>query len=219
MNKWLRLACERVLRLLPCTPGAKKPAIMDWPHEATSDSAKIRRWALQFPGCNWGAAMGAGVLAVDIDAKNGHSGFETLRALEQEHERLPTTLTNLTPHNGEHRIFRVAGQIRNSVGKLGQGLDIRGDGGFILIPPSRIDGTSYRWRDSSAEIARAPEWLLTLIAKPAVDRSSLVPEGKRNDTVFREACRLRSLNIARADARSKLHEFNRVFCVPPLRGS
>lgn len=204
-------------RVFPLKRGAKKPAVRSWQSEATSDIARIREWDRDFPACNWGAAMGAGTFALDIDTKHGRPGFKTLRELKARHGALPVTLTNITPHNGQHRIFKFSGSIKNSVDQLGEGLDIRGDGGFIVIPPSVVDGRKYVWEDPAAAIAEAPEWLVAFLAEsPSRARPGLVPEGRRNDTVFRESCRLRALNTPRDEARTRLHAFNKSFCSPVL---
>jgi len=60
----------------------------------------------------------------------------------------------------------VDGTIRNSVGKLGENIDIRGDGGYIILPPSPHEsGDCYKWTNKNP-IVRAPEWLIQKLIEP-----------------------------------------------------
>ena len=78
---------------------------------------------------------------------DGETGADTLRELEQQHGPLPATVECLTGGGGRHLYFKHPGcAIRNSAGKLGSHLDIRGDGGYVIVPPSRHEsGQSYEW--------------------------------------------------------------------------
>jgi hypothetical protein len=73
-------------------------------------------------------------------------------------------LTSITPRGGRHRLFRWTGSnIRSSTAKIGPGVDVRGDGGYFIAPPSvRVDGMSYRWEDASVAVVEAPAWLSEL---------------------------------------------------------
>jgi hypothetical protein len=81
--------------------------------------------------------------------------------LEADHGALPETLTSITPRGGEHHFFQWKSDIKNSCSKLGPGLDVRGDGGYVVIPPSvRADGTPYRWSGEASHPVEAPQWLI-----------------------------------------------------------
>ncbi|KQK32136.1 hypothetical protein ARD30_07700 [Bosea thiooxidans] len=94
---------------------------------------------------NIGIATGNGLFVIDVDDKGGKSGSRSLRNLEQSIGALPVTLTAGTPSGGWHIYLRADPKawIPNSVGKLGEGLDIRGDGGYVVAPGSVIDDRSY----------------------------------------------------------------------------
>ena len=90
--------------------------------------------------------------------------------LLDEHGDIATAVVE-TGGGGLHYWFRVPDgvEVRNSAGKLGPGLDVRGDGGYVIVPPSlHASGKRYAWRNESNAngIAPAPEWLLELVRKP-----------------------------------------------------
>jgi hypothetical protein len=127
---------------------------------------------------------------VDVD---GDEGRETLATLEEQHGGLPETVTVVTPgkinkktgvHTGKglHLYFRypLGRDIRNAQDRDDlPGLDWRGNGGYVLVPPSaHPDGGVYAWSvDSADTFAEAPEWLITLIT------SRIHPAGASFDTV------------------------------------
>jgi len=136
--------------------------------DATLDEGQIRTWWRIYPcamiGIPTGPRSGVWVLDVDLDDSRGIDGRETMARLESEHGSLPLTLCSITPRGGQHRVFRWTGiNIRSSTAKIGPGIDVRGDGGYFVAPPSvRVDGMSYRWEDASVAIVEAPAWLSEL---------------------------------------------------------
>jgi len=106
--------------------------------------------------------------------------------------------------------------VKNSASKLGKGLDVRGDGGYIVAPPSQIGGKLYRWREAGAHIADMPNWIDP--REGATKKSSSgagVQEGHRNDSIFRLACRLRGEDVPYEDAEVEIL-FAAEACIPPL---
>lgn len=103
-------------------------------------------------------------LLLDVDTIKG--GDDSLFEIEQEHGKLPETVMALTGSGGYHYLFAHPGgktRIKNSVDNLGVGLDIRGDGGYIVVAPSlHIQGRQYAWEESCkplvATIAPVPGW-------------------------------------------------------------
>ena len=93
-----------------------------------------------------------------MDNKNGKRGDNSLGNWEFENDFLPETLVNLTPNNGRHFIFKKSGVVATRADVL-PGLDSRADGGFVLLPGSKIGGREYRiYRDGP--IADAPDALV-----------------------------------------------------------
>lgn len=134
-------------------------------------------------GNNIAVATGeaSGFWALDID---GQVGEASLAALEQKHGPLPSTLAHYTG-NGRHLLFQWPGQkVKNSVKRLGDNLDVRGDGGYIVVAPSmHVSGAQYRFADASTPIAPAPQWLLDMVLRedrPAVVGTHVHPAPERD---------------------------------------
>jgi len=133
---------------------------------ATLDPETLRRYWTQFPKANVAVVTGqvSGIFVIDVDTDAGHGadGFASLAALPGA---MPETLTAQSPSGSRHFYFNWpdTGTIRNSVGKIGPGLDVRGEGGMVIAPPSvKPDGGAYVWCNS-APIADAPAWLLEMV--------------------------------------------------------
>jgi hypothetical protein len=103
----------------------------------------------------------SGVVVLDVDVDDG--GLESLAKLERAGAPAPKTARASTGGGGIHVFFRSprGTQIRNSAGLLGPGLDVRGEGGYVVVPPSRTED-SYKWVDTSP-LAEA-SWLIERLA-------------------------------------------------------
>ena len=136
---------------------------------ATRDPDEIEWDYSRWPYANVGIATGeaSGVFVVEVDTLAGHGvdGFAALAKLPA----LPPTLTAQSPSGSQHFYFcyPTGLDIRNSA-LLGKGIDVRGEGGMVVAPPSiRKDGT-YEWLNA-LPVAEAPDWLLeALTPAPAV---------------------------------------------------
>lgn len=150
-----------------CPSPGKHPRTRRGLHDATRDPDAIRHWWRRWHDANaavrTGAAPdGAGIVVVDIDPDAG--GDRSLEALIADHGPLPATLEVHTGGGGRHLYFAHPGTaIPNSAGRLGAGIDVRGDGGYVLVPPSRHrSGGCYRWTTLGPP-AELPAWLLDLV--------------------------------------------------------
>lgn len=152
---------------------------------------------------------------------------DRIEALDELPEKLPKTLTIRTPR-GVHLYFKHVGGVTNSPGSLPRGIDVRGEGGYVLLPPSSTDKGSYTV-ENGAEIASAPEWLLELIRdkKPAATqprgkKSGAIMEGgpvcygTRNTTLTSIAGSLHDGTRDQAHLIEDLLATNEQRCVPPL---
>jgi putative DNA primase/helicase len=220
-------------RVHPLRPRGKVPLLNDWPSKATTDLDTIRGWWRQWPDANIGLATGRASGCWVLDCDPAHGGLETLQMLEDSHGLLPVTPTCLTGGGGDHRYFRMpAGlDIRNSASALGAGLDVRGEGGQVVAPPSvHPNGQTYLWLEGQTpfdcELADAPGWLLELVAQRATrpaaasagngNSGGRVPAGGRNVHLTSLAGRLRRGGMTEvALARALLAE-NAAVCDPPL---
>ncbi|MFO0881414.1 MAG: bifunctional DNA primase/polymerase [Gemmataceae bacterium] len=151
-------------RILPLRDNSKVPRLSKWPEKATTDETTIRQWWTSWPEANLGLTCGpaSNVLALDIDGQNG---LEELARLEQVLGPLPRTVTSQTPSGGQHRLFlwptgnKALGN-RTRIDKLP--IDVRAEGGQIVLPSSRTSKGVYRWLISPEEcqLAELPApWL------------------------------------------------------------
>ena len=128
-----------------CQDVGKHPRTQNGLTDATTDPTRITQWWTQWPDANVAMATGT-VIVLDVDPR--HGGDESLRDLEALHELLPETVSVETGGGGAHYWFHPpeGREIRNSSGALGPGLDIRGAGGYVLVPPSlHQSGRRYEW--------------------------------------------------------------------------
>jgi hypothetical protein len=158
----------RGIPVFPCEAGGKRPLTADGFLEATTDEARIRGWWGRWPNANVAIPTGklSGLLVLDVDAGKG---TDSVALLELSRGQSPKTARAATGGGGMHLYFRYpsseelmsaglyAQQVRNSQGLLGDGLDVRGEGGYVVAPPSSTK-QAYRWIDRSPP-ARA-SWLL-----------------------------------------------------------
>jgi hypothetical protein len=188
--------------------------------DATADSAQIDAWWGQWPRANVGVATGvaSGVVVLDID---GDDGLSTLADLPT----LPDTWRSRTGR-GEHVWFaHPGGTVGNRV-RFRPGLDLRGDGGYVLVPPSRhASGATYAWIDGPSDfpLAAMPSWLLELVQPPDVPGSSESPDvwhqGTRNDRLWRLTRSLHAQGLELGVVADVVHGVNARRCVPPLPAS
>jgi putative DNA primase/helicase len=162
----------------PIRPGTKLPACPRGFYDATTNPATLARFFARYDyniGIRTGVASRIFILDVD-----GDSGFASLADLEFENGRLPPTLASNTG-KGRHYWFTCADPLPCSAGKIGTGLDIRGDGGFAVAPPStHANGKKYCWLDATVAPALAPDWLVRLAhQRKFVERGHLVPPPPR----------------------------------------
>lgn len=201
--------------VFPVEPGGKTP-LVKWRDVSTVEPDEIREWWAQWPDANVGIDVGKSKLAViDVDDLDG------LKQLEAEVGQLPLTLMARTGSGGLHYVYRAPNvELRNSASKLAPGIDVRGEGGYVVVPPSRTTG-DYVWTHK-VEPAPFPPAVLARLAeldrKPErtervdlIDHSSLsggtnrwgsrvlegellkvafAEEGQRNHILFSSACKV-----------------------------
>lgn len=159
---------ENIWSVFPVQPNDKKP-IPFLKNEnnqrgfyvATSDDNKIKFWEKLYQGHNWALRTGvaSGCWVLDIDVKNDARGEDSFFDLLGDHKDFPNTLSVKTPSGGMHYYFEMEPGVKTmtNIGKFG-GIDVRADGGYVLIPPSTLDGKHYEYIND-AKIMKAPEWL------------------------------------------------------------
>ncbi len=178
-------------------------------YRASTDHLEIcRKWNHGASQWNIGVPTGAAsnLFVVDVDNKPGKvDGFQSLAGLELAHGPLPVTVTQESSY-GRHFFFRYPGwRVKCSVGELAPGIDIRGDGGYIVFAPSihPETGKPYRWAEGFSlddiAAAEAPDWLLDRLRPPPAKPDDAVrqPQIVRPEYGLK-ALRGECLNIANA---------------------
>jgi hypothetical protein len=226
----LQLA-SRGLCIFPVAQASKVPACALGCRAATTATTVIQGWWKDNPYFNIGIATGpaSNIFVLDVD---GEDGEFSLRKLEEAHGPLPATVESITG-SGRHAYFQYPpALVRNSASKLGIGLDIRGDGGFVVAPPSiHPSGRRYCWSvDSANAFAEAPRWLLDKIAEPQNGNSNGatsptvwralvcngVSEGARNQSIAKLAGHFLRRYVDPVVTLEMLTVWNAVRCKPPL---
>ncbi len=202
-----------------------KTPIVKWADVATTEENMLVGWWDTMPEANIAIACGkrSGIVVLDVDA--GHGGYESLTVLFEKYGPLPTTPVSKTGSGGEHIFFKHPGiEIRNSAGKLGKGLDIRGDGGYVVAPPSiHPNGNAYEWevRPSETPLADMPEWMIELLREKnpqpqAKTESEEIIMGERNNYLTQLAGSMRRKGFTEDGIFAALQVQNRQKCSPPL---
>lgn len=221
---------QKGLAVFPCRVRDKRPATANGLKDASSDPAVIAEWWRREPQLNVAIATGAasGIFVVDVD---GLDAEVELRRLEAEYGELPATVEVITPRPGRHLYFKMPETpVRNSAGKIAPGIDTRGTGGYVLVPPSiHPSGRPYHWSvDSARAFATAPEWLLGRItectngngATPPSEWRTLmvngVAEGQRDCTLAKITGYLLRRYVDPIFVAELMQIFNAARCTPPL---
>ncbi len=226
--------------VFPCAPGTKRPLTENGFHDATTDSGQIDRWWSARPNANVAIAT-EGLLVVDVDAADN-------RWLADDPEKqveLATGALSLTANGGRHYVFRQpeGRHWRGTSGALAQQVDTRADGGYVVVPPSVLEGgRTYRWAEgleldvSPENLPEPPAWLVERLDTLATRRqtapggptlahvaagppeSNRIPSGQRNATLTRLAGTMRRVGMSQSEILAALQRANVERCQPPLDG-
>ncbi len=159
--------------VFPCDSN-KRPLTRHGFKDATADPAMIRRLFANRAAVMIGMPTGevTAVVIVDVDVKGGREGQAWLDA---NSHRLPQTWTVRTASGGLHLYFHWPEKpVRNSASKIAPGIDVRGDGGYVIAPPS----PGYEVVND-AEVADVPDWLLPSLLRQSVPPSAPVAHRPR----------------------------------------
>lgn len=212
---WAVFPCKNKI---PLTPHGYK--------DASKDTNAVRQMFTQHQDANIAIATGkvSGVFVLDVDVKNGSKGEDSLSELEKEYGELPHTVEALTWSGGRHIFFRYPEQGIGCKAGIKPGIDIRGDGGYIIVAPSVIEGREYAWEVShhpdETMIVEAPDWLLELLKEntPVIDLSdkgAKITEN-RNNALMLMGVKLRKMGLEHSQIEMMLQSINENRCLPPL---
>lgn len=210
-----------------CDSPAKHPLTRHGVHDASTDPARIRRWWRRWPAANIGVATGAasGVAVVDVDPGSG--GRRSLDAVRAAGYDLPPTRVAFSGGGGFHLFYRLpaGGRVANTVGRLPgvaiplPGIDLRGDGGYIVVAPSsHLSGRRYRWSGVASELVLLPRWLWQ---PPAPAPIEVVSNDRRSGaSAYGSAALAHELDaVRRLVVGERNHGLNRAaFCLGQLVG-
>ena len=147
-----------------CTNQGKHPRAQRGFRDGTTSPSIIKRHWRQDANVGICTGRSAGIWVLDVDPQ--HDGDTSLARLLERHGDLPVTVESRTGRGGRHLYFRYPEdrEVRNSVGKIAAGLDVRSDRGGVVAPPSRhISGRRYEWAPGRSpddvEVADAPAWI------------------------------------------------------------
>jgi len=217
-----RCSCCKV----DCGSPGKHPRTMNGCKDATTDTAQIKKWWGMWPKANIAIATGliSGIVVIDIDTD--HGGEESLQTAIENYGSLPDTWESLTGGGGRHLFFRCPPDGIGNRGGFLTGVDLRGDGGYVVAPPSNhISGRNYEWELSGipgeVPLAELPAQWLELCkgehrSYEPVEIPSILGKGQRNDGLFRLAASMRARGLSEAALRVALLEENKTRCQPPL---
>jgi putative DNA primase/helicase len=197
MSEMLRYALDYAAQgwpVLPCDPSSgprcKRPLVPRDHDEAgqaiprtgglfkaSTDEGQLRSWWLCQPDALIGVRTGqaSGIFVIDLDvpkAPGQPDGVAAWTALAEQHGGIPSTRIHRSPSGGMHVYFRWREDrpVTNREGRLPSGINVRGEGGYIIVPPSRLsNGGSYEVLEQSGDvvIAEAPDWLYSLLVEPS----------------------------------------------------
>jgi hypothetical protein len=217
--------------VIPVRPRDKRP-IVPWQgyQQERPTPPEIGRWWARWPDANVGVVTGALSRLVVLDVDPRHGGDDSLRQWVRSHDQLPRTVEARSGGGGRHLYFAHPGGIVHNRVDLMPGLDVRGDGGLIVAPPSvHPNGNRYVWviGPDECDLAALPEELLARISPQggghghsvAYWRALLaegVGEGRRNDTLASICGHLLWRGVDASVASELLLCWNRERCRPPL---
>jgi putative DNA primase/helicase len=210
-----------------CRSPGKHPILPGGFKIATTDESTLRGWHKVWPHANWGmrtgdlTSGGSGILVVDIDARN--HGFDTWEVLRANHPDREETITVVTGNLGLHYWFMCPpdGRVRSSAGKLGRGLDIRSEGGYVVVPPS-VTANPYTFKlpPETTTLLQVPEWLLAELRSPRTgspsaeqeEKGMSIPQGRRHDALLSVAALSRQMGLNRSQIKEVLCAYrDRIF--------
>jgi len=218
---------------IPIELSGKRPLAAWLPFQRRIAAAdEIVRWYRHWPQANVGVVTGtvSGLIVLDVDPR--HGGADSMDGLLARHGPLQPTVEAVTGGGGRHLYFaHPGGTIHNKVGLL-PGIDIRGDGGCVVAPPSlHASGKRYAWRPGRGPddmpLALFPSWLLSRVrdddgraGHPREHWRELVRQdvhaGVRNSTIASFAGHLLWHGVDAEVVRELLLAWNRCRCDPPL---
>ena len=224
-NKLLQGALDAAaagLYVFPLKAGGKSPLFGGWQQASTRDPGQIAKWWEQNPAANVGVdCQKSGVFALDFDAADNKPGLQKYNEWIGS-TGAPDTWTVRSARGGLHLYFR--GHTSNRV-DLYPGVDVRGDGGLAVLPPSTFDGKPYKWEKPPIvfPLAECDADVSAFLAGPEPEQQrkpytvpEVLEEGRRTSGLVALAGSLIAKGVSAAAAEAAIREENESICCPPL---
>ncbi|UMZ72554.1 phage/plasmid primase, P4 family [Natranaerofaba carboxydovora] len=219
MKKYVKDYLNSGYSIIPINPKSKTPIIewKEYQNKRPSEEELIKWWR-KWPNANIGIVTGkiSGIFVLDVDGKEGEKSLDGYE--------LPDTAVAETGGGGRHYFFEHPGFICKNFTGILPNVDIRGDGGYIVAPPSLHEsGNKYKWLNKS-QINKAPEWLLEKLNSvsktyrkiTAEDFAKEIKEGARNNELTSIAGSLLGHGVSLEETLTILKSINQTNCCPPL---
>lgn len=218
--------------VFPVNPKTKTPLIANWQDRATTSHYGVAELFKDYPTAVIGLVTGqkSGLVVIDIDERESFSGIRNYRSAGFD---MCSTVSASTPRGGIHLYFKSPSfEVSNSVSKIAEGVDVRGDGGYVIAPPSITEWGEYRWTCTYKIFQQGPVPLPEKFyepirqSKPSKINSGkrvsvscrlleTIVEGNRNDEITKR-CGLLVSRYTADDALKMLEIINQKCCQPPL---
>jgi len=206
---------------IPIAPGKKKPALIKWKplQEHPPEEEEVCEWWTKWPNANLAIATGSASGLAVLDFDPGHEKWPPAGC------ELPAACVVRTPRGGEHRYFKHVAGLRSDVGEgVRKGVDVRAGGGYVLVPPSTVNGKPYTFLHGSLADAlecEAPVWLVAALRETktggkAPPLPEKIPEGERNSQLISLGGSMRQRGASQAAILEALRVENTTRCKPPL---
>ena len=218
----------------PRIPGQKKPGkepmTAHGVKDATTDQDVISQWWDSCPDANIGIATGSRsgglvVIDLDIDEDRGLNGYEVLREWQQEHGEFPETWQSITGRGGYHLFYRDAARNSNRAA-LYEGVDIRGENGYVVAPPSVHENDRlYEWEQGPGDlqIAQVNDKVAEFMLGPLPEQKAqgfqepeTILEGQRVSALVKLIGSQRAKGLSTEAIRAAVKAENEARCIPPL---
>lgn len=208
--------------VFPCID--KVPLTKNGFKDASKDPEIVEKMFEGRANANIGIATGSvsGIWVLDIDIKDGKEGALSLKRLIEQYGDLPQTIESRTWSGGRHIFFRYPQKGIGCKVDIRKHIDVRGDGGYIIAPPSVVSNAPYAWQNGpDSTIAEAPGWLLELSADAPTavdlsDNTAKIPISKRNSSLTSYAGGFRRAGLDEQQIVILLEDINHKRCEAPL---
>lgn len=220
--------------VFPVKRESKRPLTPHGCKDAKKDPGAIKAWWKKWPDASVGVATGSIsnliVIDEDVDDDKGIDGILSMETWEKQNNKLPESVRAITGRGGAHIYYKYSGKdIQNRAGII-DGVDVRGEGGYVVAPPSiHPNGMQYSWEDDPedvpiAEVNDTIKLFLSTGSEPKEQGErfqlpQIIDSGKRNKTLHRFACSLQSQGLSDDAIMAAVRAENDARCVPPLDDS